>query len=47
MYVIKCRGRKIHQNLSAEECTEILDEYAQKFYDDNSINPNELEVEEI
>jgi hypothetical protein len=49
MYNILCNGRKIYQGLSAEECTEILDEYAQKYYDtsDETINPNVFEVEVI
>jgi hypothetical protein len=49
MYNILCDGRKIHQNLSAEECTKILDDYAQKYYNtsDETINPNVFEVEVI
>ena len=49
MYNILCNGRKIHQNLSAEECAEILDEYAQKYYDttDQSNNPNQFKIEVI
>ena len=49
MYNILCNGRKIHQNLSAEECAEILDEYAQKYYDttDENNNPNQFKIEVI
>ena len=49
MYNILCNGRKIHENLSAEECAEILDEYAQKYYDtsDENIKPDQFEIEVI
>ncbi len=49
MYNILCNGRKIHQNLSAEECAEILDDCAQKYYDntDDSIKPDQYEIEVI
>ena len=49
MYNILCDGRKIHENLSAEEVTEILDEYAQKYYDttDDNIKPDRFEIEVI
>lgn len=40
-------GRKIYSNLSYEECTEILDEMAQKYYTDNQFNIDILELEEI
>ena len=47
MYNILCNGRKIHQGLSAEEVTEILDDYAHQYYDstDEDINPNQFEIE--
>ena len=49
MYNILCNGRKIHENLSAEECAEILDDYAQKYYDntDDTIKPDQYEIEVI
>ena len=49
MYNILCNGRKIHENLSAEECAEILDDYAQKYYDntDDSIKPDQYKIEVI
>ena len=49
MYNILCNGRKIHENLSAEECAEILDDYAQKYYDntDDTIEPDQYQIEVI
>ena len=47
MYNILCNGRKIYQGLSAEEVTEILDDFAHQYYDstDGDINPNQFEIE--
>ena len=36
---------QIHQNLSIEECAQILDELSTEFYE-NNLDPNELKVEE-
>ena len=44
-YQIVHQGQKIHQNLSIEECAQILDELSTEFYD-NKLDPNELKVEE-
>ena len=44
-YQIVHNGQKIHQNLSIEECAQILDEYASDFYE-NKLDPNDLKVEE-
>lgn len=41
------KGRKLYSNLSHEECTEVLDEFAQKFYTDNQFDAHLLELEEI
>jgi glutamine amidotransferase-like uncharacterized protein len=46
-YNIVYHGRPIYRNLSPEECTEILQDYAEKYYNLCEINPNELELEEI
>jgi len=40
-------GRKIYMNLSAEECTEILQDFSERFYSGENIDPNEIEMEEI
>jgi hypothetical protein len=46
-YNILYKGRKIYQNLSAEECTEILQDFSEKFYEGKEINPELIELEEI
>ena len=34
-------------NLSYEECTEVLEELSQRYYEDGEFDVNELELEEI
>ena len=41
------KGRKIYSDLSAEECTEVLQDFSERFYSGEDINPNEIEMEEI
>jgi hypothetical protein len=40
------RGRKLYQNLTHEECAEILDDLAQRYYQDEEFDANELELKE-
>jgi hypothetical protein len=47
MFNILYKGRKIHTNLSYEECADILDEISQKYYDNEEYDPNEIELEEL
>jgi len=44
-YQIVHQGQIIHQNLSIEECAQILDELSSNFYE-NKLDPNDLKVEE-
>jgi hypothetical protein len=44
-YQIVHQGQIIHQNLSIEECAQILDELSTDFYE-NKLDPNDLKVEE-
>ena len=46
-YNVLYKGRKIYTNLSAEECTEVLQDFAERFYSDEDIDPNLIELEEI
>ena len=46
-YNVLYKGRKLYTNLSAEECTEVLQDLSEIFYSDNSIDPNLIELEEI
>jgi len=41
------KGRKIYTNLSMEDCTEIIQDFSERFYSGEDINPNEIELEEI
>ena len=41
------KGRKIYSDLSAEECSEVLQDFSERFYSGEDINPNEIEMEEI
>jgi hypothetical protein len=47
MFNILYKGRKIYQNLSYEECTEILEELSQEFYHNKDFDVSQLELEEI
>ena len=41
------KGRKIYTDLSMEDCTEIFQDLAERFYSGEDIDPNEIEMEEI
>jgi hypothetical protein len=41
------KGRKIYTDLSYEDCVEIIDEFSQKFFQGEDIDPNEIILEEI
>ena len=40
-------GRKLYTDLSAEECTEILQELSEDYFSEIDIDPNLIELEEI
>jgi hypothetical protein len=46
-YNVLYKGRKIYMNLSAEECTEILQDFSERLYSGEEIDLNLLELEEI
>jgi hypothetical protein len=46
-YNILYQGRKIYMNLTAEECSEILQDLSEKFYNGEEIRPELIEMEEI
>ena len=46
-YHVLYKGRKIYQNLSAEECTEVLQELSERFFSEKDFDPNLIELEEI
>ena len=41
------KGRKIYQDLSYEECLEVLDNLSQEYYQNDEYDINEIELEEI
>ena len=38
------KGRKIYQNLTHEECVEVLDNLAQEYYENEEYDVNEIEL---
>ena len=47
LYNILYKGRKIYKDLTMEDCSEILQDFSERFYSGEDINPNEIELEEI
>jgi Lhr-like helicase len=41
------KGRKIYQDLSYEDCMEVLDNLSQEYYQNEDYDINEIELEEI
>ena len=46
-YNVLYKGRKIYINLTPEECSEVLQDFSERFYSDEDIDPNLIELEEI
>ena len=47
LYNLLYEGRKIYTNLTMEDCSEILEDFSERFYSGEDVNLNELELEEI
>lgn len=47
LYNILYKGRKIYTHVTPEECTEILQEFSEKYFSGEDIEPNEIKMEEI
>ena len=45
-YDILYKGRRIYQNLTAEDCSEILQTFSERCFSGEDINLNEIELEE-
>ena len=43
---IRYKGRLIYQNLSYEECLDVLQELSEQYYDSDQYDPYEIELEE-
>ena len=46
-YNLLYKGRKIYTNLTIDDCSEILQNFSERFYSGEDVDPNELEMEEI
>ncbi len=46
-YNLLYKGRKIYTNLTMEDCSEILQDFSERYFSGEDIDPNELEMEEI
>jgi hypothetical protein len=46
-YNLLYEGRKIYSNLTAEDCGEIIQEFSERFYSGENVDPNEIQLEEI
>jgi hypothetical protein len=46
-YNILYKGIKIHTNLTAEDCSEILQNLSEDYFLNSDINPELIELEEI
>jgi len=46
-YNVLYKGRKIYMNLTAEECSEILQDFSERFFSGEDIDPNLIELEEV
>jgi hypothetical protein len=46
-YNLLYKGRKIYMNLTMEDCSEILQDFSERFYSGEKIDLNLLELEEI
>ena len=47
LYNVLYKGRKIYTNLTAEECSEILQDFSESFFSGELIDPELIELEEI
>jgi len=46
-YNVLYKGRRIYMNLTPEECSEVLQDLSERYYSDEDIDVNLIELEEI
>jgi len=46
-YNLLYKGRKIYIHLSAEECAEIIQDFSERYFSGEDIDPNLIEMEEF
>ena len=47
LYNLLYKGRKIYQNLTPEDCSEVLQDLSERYVSGDDIVPNLIELEEI
>lgn len=47
LYNLLYKGRKIYQNLTLEDCSEVLQDLSERSVSGEDIDPNLIELEEI
>jgi hypothetical protein len=47
LYNLLYKGRKIYSDLTIEDCSEILQDFSERFFSGEDIDPNLIEMEEI
>ena len=47
LYNLLYKGRKIYTNLTMEDCSEILQDFSERYFSGEDIDPNLIEMEEI
>jgi hypothetical protein len=47
LYNILYKGRKIYTDLTIEDCSEVLQDFSERFFSGEDIDPNLIEMEEI
>jgi hypothetical protein len=47
LYNLLYKGRKIYTDLTMEDCSEILEDFSERFYSGEDVDINEIELEEI
>ena len=46
LYNLLYKGRKIYTDLTMEDCSEILQDFSERFYSGEDVDINEIELEE-
>ena len=47
LYNLLYKGRKIYQNLTLDDCSEVLQDLSERYVSGEDIDPNLIELEEI
>jgi hypothetical protein len=47
LYNLLYKGRKIYTDLTIEDCSEILQDFSERFFSGEDIDPSLIEMEEI